>query len=664
MKKMNWKKTFTLTASAALALSLLAGCGAHPAEQSSTESKAVGTVLLSVNPEIEVEYDKSGLVLEIEGLNEDGKTVVKDVKNYQGKDCRTVVNELVREIYDDGYFEKTVDGHTKNIVLKLEEGSVYVSDEFLQDVADGIRETVQECGIGAKAMTVSEGDLDDAGHIGQDKAKELVLAQLGLESASFHDHEYELDDGVYEFEFTAGGVEYEYEVDARDTKLGPEEITREIPNISEDMISDLDADGIIRVGAEVFPGDVLVGKVTPKGETELTAEERLLRAIFGEKAREVRDTSLKVPHGSGGRVIGIYRSSREAGDDLAPGVNELVRIYVAQKRKVQQGDKLSGRHGNKGVISRVLPVEDMPYLADGTPIDVILNPLGVPSRMNVGQLLENHLGWAAKWGWSDAEETDEVVEGPMYVATPVFDGATEEEISDAIEKANRNLINMNHAKYGDMARDELVPQLTRTGKTWLYDGRTGEKFREPITVGQTYILKLGHMVDDKIHARSTGPYSLITQQPLGGKAQFGGQRFGEMEVWALYAYGASNVLQEILTVKSDDTSGRVKSYEAIVKGENIPAPEVPESFKVLVKEMKSLCLNVELEGHDMQPISEDEIEDYSADQALYAALAADAKKTEDEEANAIDALAAELGDLMSGLESDLNTDLIGGGEEA
>ena len=312
----------------------------------------------------------------------------------------------------------------------------------------------------------------------------------------------------------------------------------------------------------------------------------------------------------------------------------------------------------------MLPVEDMPYLADGTPIDVILNPLGVPSRMNVGQLLENHLGWAAKWGWSDAEETDEVVEGPMYVATPVFDGATEEEISDAIEKANRNLINMNHAKYGDMARDELVPQLTRTGKTWLYDGRTGEKFREPITVGQTYILKLGHMVDDKIHARSTGPYSLITQQPLGGKAQFGGQRFGEMEEWALYAYGASNVLQEILTVKSDDTSGRVKSYEAIVKGENIPAPEVPESFKVLVKEMKSLCLNVELEGHDMQPISEDEIEDYSADQALYAALAADAKKTEDEEANAIDALAAELGDLMSGLESDLNTDLIGGGEEA
>ncbi len=458
----------------------------------------------------------------------------------------------------------------------------------------------------------------------------------------------------------------EYEIDARDTKLGPEEITREIPNISDDMISDLDADGIIRVGAEVFPGDVLVGKVTPKGETELTAEERLLRAIFGEKAREVRDTSLKVPHGAGGRVIGMSRFSREAGDELAPGVNELVRIYVAQKRKVQQGDKLSGRHGNKGVISRVLPVEDMPYLADGTPIDVILNPLGVPSRMNVGQLLENHLGWAAKWGWDDAEETTEVVEGPMHVATPVFDGATEREISDAIEKANRNLINMNHAKYGDMARDEFVPQLSRTGKTWLYDGRTGEKFREPITVGQSYILKLGHMVDDKIHARSTGPYSLITQQPLGGKAQFGGQRFGEMEVWALYAYGASNVLQEILTVKSDDTAGRVKSYEAIVKGENIPAAEVPESFKVLVKEMKSLCLNVELEGHDHQTIDVTvEHDDDDRDRGLFEAIAEDARKTEEEDnASALDSIAAELGELMgdAGTDTEVN-ELIEEGEE-
>ena len=450
----------------------------------------------------------------------------------------------------------------------------------------------------------------------------------------------------------------EYEVDARETKLGDEEITREIPNISDDMITDLDADGIIRVGAEVGPGDVLVGKVTPKGETELTAEERLLRAIFGEKAREVRDTSLKVPHGAGGRVIGILRFNREEGDDLPPQVKDLVRVYVAQKRKVQQGDKLSGRHGNKGVISRVLPVEDMPYLADGTPIDVILNPLGVPSRMNVGQLLENHLGWAAKWGWSDAEETDEVVEGPLFVSTPVFDGATEEEISDAIMKANRNLININHKKYGDKARDELVPQLTPTGKTWLYDGRTGEKFREPITVGATYILKLGHMVDDKIHARSTGPYSLITQQPLGGKAQFGGQRFGEMEVWALYAYGASNVLQEILTVKSDDTAGRVKSYEAIVKGENIPAPEVPESFKVLVKEMKSLCLNVELEGAGGTRDVNMDMDAGDEDRAIYEALASGARKTEEEEGNAIDDIAAELGELMSDINRDTAEDLL------
>ena len=452
----------------------------------------------------------------------------------------------------------------------------------------------------------------------------------------------------------------EYEVDARDTKLGPEEITREIPNISEDMIADLDADGIIRVGAEVFPGDVLVGKVTPKGETELTAEERLLRAIFGDKAREVRDTSLKVPHGAGGRVVGIYRFSRENGDEMAPGVNELVRVYIAQKRKVQQGDKLSGRHGNKGVISRVLPVEDMPYLADGTPIDVMLNPLGVPSRMNVGQLLECHLGWAAKWGWSDEVESDEAVAGPKYVATPVFDGATEEEIVDVIKKANRNLININHEKYGDKARDEFVPQLNEFGKTWLYDGRTGERFREPITVGFPYILKLGHMVDDKIHARSTGPYSLITQQPLGGKAQFGGQRFGEMEVWALYAYGASNVLQEILTIKSDDTSGRVKAYESIVKGENIPPAEVPESFKVLLKEMKSLGLNVEMIGEDHRAIDFDsaELEAKAAmesrhhnegDSDMLSNMMADAAKTESQESDALRDIAADLHSMMDGL---------------
>ncbi|MBQ9067719.1 MAG: DNA-directed RNA polymerase subunit beta [Eggerthellaceae bacterium] len=457
----------------------------------------------------------------------------------------------------------------------------------------------------------------------------------------------------------------EYEIDARDTKLGPEEITREIPNISEDMIADLDADGIIRIGAEVFPGDVLVGKVTPKGETELTAEERLLRAIFGEKAREVRDTSLTVPHGSGGRVIGITRQSRAEGDDLAPGVNELVRVYVAQKRKIQQGDKLSGRHGNKGVISRILPVEDMPYMADGTPIDIILNPLGVPSRMNVGQLLECHLGWAAKFGWSDDPNSTEAVEGPMFVASPVFDGATEEEISDVILKANRNLININHEKYGDAARDEFVPQLSATGKTILYDGRTGEPFREPITVGASYILKLGHLVDDKIHAHSTGPYSLITQQPLGGKAQFGGQRFGEMEVWALYAYGASNVLQEILTVKSDDTVGRVKSYEAIVKGETLPAAEVPESFKVLIKEMKSLGLNVELEGQDGAVDVTAEIDEDAEGSDLIATLAADAAKTEAEEEDVLTSIAA---DLASMIESDLlggddGNELIGGGEE-
>jgi DNA-directed RNA polymerase subunit beta len=401
----------------------------------------------------------------------------------------------------------------------------------------------------------------------------------------------------------------EHEIDARDTKLGPEEITREIPNLSEDMLSNLDADGVIRIGAEVHPGDVLVGKVTPKGETELTAEERLLRAIFGEKAREVRDTSLKMPHGASGRVIGISQFSRAAGDELPPGINELVRVYVAQKRKVQQGDKLSGRHGNKGVISLVLPVEDMPYMADGTPIDVILNPLGVPSRMNVGQLLENHLGWAALNGWNEDETSDEPVDGPFFVSTPIFDGATEEEISEVIIKGNKNRVNKARKRYGEKFYEPFVAQLSSTGKADLYDGRTSEKFREPITVGQTYMLKLSHMVDDKIHARSTGPYSLITQQPLGGKAQFGGQRFGEMEVWALYAYGAGNVLQEILTVKSDDTSGRVKAYEAIVKGENIPAPELPESFKVLVKEMKSLGLDVELVGHNTEERLDDANED-------------------------------------------------------
>ena len=365
----------------------------------------------------------------------------------------------------------------------------------------------------------------------------------------------------------------EYEIDARDTKLGPEEITRDIPNVGEDALKDLDERGIIRVGAEVHAGDILVGKVTPKGETDLTAEERLLRAIFGEKAREVRDTSLKVPHGESGIIVDAKVFTRENGDELGPGVNEVVRVYIAQRRKIQVGDKMAGRHGNKGVVSRVLPQEDMPFLPDGTPLDIVLNPLGVPSRMNIGQVLEVHLGYAAKTlGWK--------------VATPIFDGATDKDIAAALAEAG------------------LDPE----GKSWLYDGRTGERFDNKVTVGYVYFLKLHHLVDDKIHARSTGPYSLVTQQPLGGKAQFGGQRFGEMEVWALEAYGASYTLQEILTVKSDDVTGRVRTYEAIVKGHNVPTPGVPESFKVLVKELQSLCLDIQVldeNGNEIE-LKEDE----------------------------------------------------------
>ncbi len=387
----------------------------------------------------------------------------------------------------------------------------------------------------------------------------------------------------------------EHEIDARDTKLGAEEITRDIPNIGEDMLANLDERGIIRIGAEVGTGDILVGKVTPKGETELTPEERLLRAIFGEKAREVRDTSMKVPHGETGTVIGVRVFDREEDDELPPGVNQLVRVYVAQKRKISDGDKLAGRHGNKGVISKILPVEDMPFLEDGTPVDIVLNPLGVPSRMNVGQVLETHLGWVAKTGW-DIKGVDEPwaerlrdvglerVEGESRLATPVFDGANEDEIAGLLE-------------HGLPQRDGMK-LVDAGGKARLFDGRSGEPYPEPVGVGYIYMLKLHHLVDDKIHARSTGPYSMITQQPLGGKAQFGGQRFGEMEVWALEAYGAAWALQELLTIKSDDVPGRVKVYEAIVKGENIPEPGIPESFKVLVKEMKSLCLNVEVLSSD------------------------------------------------------------------
>jgi DNA-directed RNA polymerase subunit beta len=387
----------------------------------------------------------------------------------------------------------------------------------------------------------------------------------------------------------------EHEVDARDTKLGPEEITRDIPNVSEEVLADLDDRGIIRIGADVVTGDILVGKVTPKGETELTPEERLLRAIFGEKAREVRDTSLKVPHGESGKVIGVRVFTREDGDELPPGVNELVRVYVAAKRKITDGDKLAGRHGNKGVIAKILPVEDMPFLQDGTPVDVVLNPLGVPGRMNVGQVLETHLGWVASSGWNIEGGEDDwktrlrqigaaSARPGTPVATPVFDGAREEEITGLLGSVLPN-------RDGDR-------MVGSTGKAMLFDGRTGEPFKDPVAVGYIYILKLLHLVDDKIHARSTGPYSMITQQPLGGKAQFGGQRFGEMEVWALEAYGAAYALQELLTIKSDDILGRVKVYEAIVKGENIPEPGIPESFKVLIKEMQSLCLNVEVLSSD------------------------------------------------------------------
>ena len=391
----------------------------------------------------------------------------------------------------------------------------------------------------------------------------------------------------------------EHEVDARDTKLGPEEITRDIPNVSDDLLADLDERGIIRVGAEVTTGDILVGKVTPKGETELTPEERLLRAIFGEKAREVRDTSMKVPHGESGTVIGVREFNREDGDELPPGVNQLVRVYVAQKRKISVGDKLAGRHGNKGVIAKILPIEDMPFTEDGTPVDVILNPLGVPRRMNIGQILELHLGWIAKQGWdlnlhgapADADWKQRLIkihadkaEADTNVATPVFDGAREDEIVGLLGSTVPN-------------RDG-VRIVGENGKANLFDGRSGEPFPEPVAMGYMYILKLHHLVDDKIHARSTGPYSMITQQPLGGKAQFGGQRFGEMEVWAMEAYGAAYALQELLTIKSDDVPGRVKVYEAIVKGENIPDSGIPESFKVLVKEMQSLCLNVEVLSQD------------------------------------------------------------------
>lgn len=436
---------------------------------------------------------------------------------------------------------------------------------------------------------IADGPATDQGELAL--GKNLLVAFMSWEGHNFEDAIILSQRIVAEDVLSSIHIE-EHEIDARDTKLGAEEITRDIPNVSEEVLAGLDERGIIHIGAEVEAGDILVGKVTPKGETELTPEERLLRAIFGEKSREVRDTSLKVPHGESGTVIGVRVFDRDNDDELPPGVNQLVRVYVAAKRKITDGDKLAGRHGNKGVISKILPIEDMPFLADGTPVDIVLNPLGVPGRMNVGQVLETHLGWVAKTGWKIEGEPEWAKQlpnlpresGQTTVATPVFDGAREEEITGLLDSTN-------------LTRDgERL--INSSGKTRLFDGRSGEPFPDPISVGYMYILKLHHLVDDKIHARSTGPYSMITQQPLGGKAQFGGQRFGEMEVWALEAYGAAYTLQELLTIKSDDIHGRVKVYEAIVKGENIPEPGVPESFKVLIKEMQSLCLNVEVLSTD------------------------------------------------------------------
>jgi len=474
---------------------------------------------------------------------------------------------------------------------------------------------------------VSEGDEIKTGDILADGpstdhgelalGKNLLVAFMPWEGYNFEDAIILSERLVKDDVLTSIHI-HEHEIDARDTKLGPEEITRDIPNLSDDILADLDERGIIRVGAEVGPGDVLVGKVTPKGETELTPEERLLRAIFGEKAREVRDTSLKVPHGESGKVIDVKVFSRDDAHELPPGVNQLVRVYVAQKRKISVGDKLAGRHGNKGVISKILPIEDMPFMADGSPVDIILNPLGVPSRMNVGQVLEAHLGYAARWGWiNDGQEvgatptrgtekkTRPSTPPSIFVSTPVFDGAHWDEEEDAGKHPTIKHVLGNIRSDGP----DGERQMADTGKTTLYNGRTGEVYDQPVTVGYMYILKLAHLVDDKIHARSTGPYSMITQQPLGGKAQFGGQRFGEMEVWALEAYGAAYCLQELLTIKSDDVLGRVKVYEAIVKGENIPEPGIPESFKVLIKEMQALCLNVEVMAHDGHEIEMRELDE-------------------------------------------------------
>ncbi len=510
---------------------------------------------------------------------------------YVSADYITIMDDDgVRDTYMLRKFERTNQGTCYNQIPLVNQGQRV---EAGQAIADGPGTRNGEMSLGRNLLVAFmpwEGhNYEDAIILNQRVVEEDLLTSIHIE---------------------------EHEIDARDTKLGPEEITRDIPNVGEDVLADLDDRGIVRIGADVRDGDILVGKVTPKGETELTPEERLLRAIFGEKAREVRDTSMKVPHGETGKVIGVRVFSREDDDDLAPGVNQMVRVYVAQKRKIQDGDKMAGRHGNKGVVGKILPQEDMPFLPDGTPVDFILNTHGVPRRMNIGQVLETHLGWLAKYGWTvDTQSEDPKVQAMLntlpedlyevppesLVATPVFDGAENEEISGLLRSINPNADGM-----------KLTDEF---GKAVLIDGRSGEPFPYPVSVGYKYMLKLHHLVDEKIHARSTGPYSMITQQPLGGKAQFGGQRFGEMEVWAMQAYGAAYTLQELLTIKSDDVVGRVKVYEAIVKGENIPDPGIPESFKVLLKELQSLCLNVEVLAADGTPMELSSTDDDELDHA-------------------------------------------------
>jgi DNA-directed RNA polymerase subunit beta len=585
---------------------------------------SVGTALIPF-----LEHDDANRALMGANMQKQAVPLVRAEAPYigtgiEGKVARDAADMILAE--DDGTILELDGDH---IVVEYKNGRkkherLLKFERSNQDTCINQKPLVREGDRVKKGDVLADGPSTDNGELAL--GKNLLVAFMPWEGYNFEDAIILSERLVRDDVLTSIHI-HEHEIDARDTKLGPEEITRDIPNLSEEILKDLDDRGIIRVGAEVGPGDVLVGKVTPKGETELTPEERLLRAIFGEKAREVRDTSLKVPHGEEGKIIDVKVFSRDEHHELPPGVNQLVRVYVAQKRKISVGDKLAGRHGNKGVISKILPVEDMPYLADGTPVDIILNPLGVPSRMNVGQVLEAHLGYAARWGWTDSTPKsgaigDEPVRGTeaktrtntppsTFIATPVFDGAHWDEAEDAGKHPTIQQIFQNlkpeaiDSRYGDNGR-----LIQPDGKAILYNGRTGEEYDNPITVGYVYILKLAHLVDDKIHARSTGPYSMITQQPLGGKAQFGGQRFGEMEVWALEAYGSAYCLQELLTIKSDDVLGRVKVYEAIVKGENIPEPGIPESFKVLIKEMQALCLNVEVlsvagEQIEMRELDED-----------------------------------------------------------